>query len=190
MIRSGRDHILNRSCDAVYWNNHYGPHSENSFARTNHPCSFMKEVMSQDRWVVFLKWLFFCCLSTHQNIFIYTLFNILHIYQHSSSSWNTLYSLFFFDHKKHTHHTGGAISTAAAPVKFLLDTVLVIIADIDAAPVQLSSLVILKALGTADKFSKKFFSLLCLIVFSPFGCRYLLTHHFYFFNIVLLFSFK
>ena len=52
---------------------------------------------------------------------------------------------------------GGAISTAAAPVKFLLDTVLVIIADIDAAPVQLSSLVILKALGTADKFSKKFF---------------------------------
>ena len=37
-------------------------------------------------------------------------------------------------------------------MKFLLDTVLVIIADIDAAPVQLSSLVILKALGTADTF--------------------------------------
>ena len=51
-----------------------------------------------------------------------------------------------------TANKGGAISTAAAPVKFLLDTVLVIIADIDAAPVQLSSLVILKALGTADTF--------------------------------------
>ena len=46
----------------------------------------------------------------------------------------------------------GAISTAAAPVKYLLDTVLVIVSDINDAPLQLKSLIIMKALGTTDTF--------------------------------------
>ena len=48
--------------------------------------------------------------------------------------------------------SGSAATTAAAPIKYLLDTILVIVADIDDAPVQLKSLIILKALGTSDKF--------------------------------------
>ena len=38
------------------------------------------------------------------------------------------------------------------PIKYLLDTILVIVSDIDDAPLQLKSLVILKALGTSSTF--------------------------------------
>ena len=44
--------MLDRTCSAVYWNNQYGPSTQNIFTTRQHPCSFMKEVYSKQRSVL------------------------------------------------------------------------------------------------------------------------------------------